>query len=408
MKRALLILAIILLISNKVKSQEDIIGDALWKYKLDLEGINKSRVQDDQFELTFNPRTLNYYFGNILTNYIATPETPATREWTAVLNSESNSVEFGYSFDLRDGALTDYIKQLYYVGLRAQAEKEGSFFPLLDIGDVNSSYGADLRFTKIFSFKRRFKPKAGSRKKIQDFRNNQLWGKVRSSLENEASVDTKKANNTIAKTMNDFIEANELDLRTMIFWFNLRAFLPINQVDYTYIENESIYMEENELSEEFRNWSFTSSLNGLLKYKKWSGTASVIFNYFNNNNILTKEITKTTFTQLVENPTDDFIPLKTKQVFVGDYEEFWTPQIKGEITTLYKKTIGFSIAGEFNTGEYYENRDVGRKNWKMGIPVSLKDKDGKSTINFEIQWRELNGDHFVGVRLGKTFGSFID
>ena len=46
-------------------------------------------------------------------------------------------------------------------------------------------------------------------------------------------------------------------------------------------------------------------------------------------------------------------------------------------------------------------------NWKLGIPVTLKDKDGKPSVNFEMVWKEVNKEHFVGVNVGFTFGKTI-
>lgn len=48
----------------------------------------------------------------------------------------------------------------------------------------------------------------------------------------------------------------------------------------------------------------------------------------------------------------------------------------------------------------------------MGIPVSLKDKDCKPKVNFELQWKEINtftsSDHIVGVSVNFLFGDMIN
>tara|TARA_R110002049_G_scaffold281923_1_gene461594 strand:+ start:4736 stop:4864 length:129 start_codon:yes stop_codon:yes gene_type:complete len=41
------------------------------------------------------------------------------------------------------------------------------------------------------------------------------------------------------------------------------------------------------------------------------------------------------------------------------------------------------------------------------MPFSIADKDGNKTINFELQWRELNSKHFVGLSVGYNFGKFV-
>lgn len=72
---------------------------------------------------------------------------------------------------------------------------------------------------------------------------------------------------------------------------------------------------------------------------------------------------------------------------------------------IWKNRIGFSPAIEFNQGTYKKT------NWKLGIPISLKDKDGKPKINFELQWKEVNtfttNSHLVGLSANFLFGELI-
>ena len=46
-------------------------------------------------------------------------------------------------------------------------------------------------------------------------------------------------------------------------------------------------------------------------------------------------------------------------------------------------------------------------NWRLGIPVSLKDNEGKSKINFELVWREISKLHSFGLSIEPPIGGTI-
>ena len=96
---------------------------------------------------------------------------------------------------------------------------------------------------------------------------------------------------------------------------------------------------------------------------------------------------------------------KTTSVYqANNFEQFTTTALSLEnIRYLYRNMIGISGALEMNVGKNYNPL-----NWKLGIPVSLKNKEGKSNISFELQWKEINKNHFVGLKAGFNFGKFIN
>jgi hypothetical protein len=140
--------------------------------------------------------------------------------------------------------------------------------------------------------------------------------------------------------------------------------------------------------------------------RKWSnkrtlyGTIST--SLFNNNTILTKELKKYVFetvtTQSIENQT----VTDTKDAYVGSYYKEYSQGIKGEIVYFFfKDIVGISIAEERVFGK------LGSDNWKFAVPFSLKDKEDKPSINFELQWKEINKAHFVGISVGYAFGKIL-
>jgi len=92
----------------------------------------------------------------------------------------------------------------------------------------------------------------------------------------------------------------------------------------------------------------------------------------------------------------------TNNVYKTEYDNFATGKLELEVVAfLYKGMISISPAIEKNVGKYDAT------NWKLGIPVSLKDKEGKPTLNFELQWREINTQHSIGISVGYNFGKFV-
>jgi hypothetical protein len=69
---------------------------------------------------------------------------------------------------------------------------------------------------------------------------------------------------------------------------------------------------------------------------------------------------------------------------------------------LLDKTLGISAAYQLNIDEFSNN------SWRLGLPFSFKDSDGKRTVNFEIQWKEVNKNHFIGISVGHAIGNFIN
>jgi hypothetical protein len=96
------------------------------------------------------------------------------------------------------------------------------------------------------------------------------------------------------------------------------------------------------------------------------------------------------------------------------YRNFVTPQLRGQGVWFPKKSnVGISILIEKNFGTYDP------LNGKLGIPIRLNDKDGKPSINLEIQLKASDlGDDIqpdksfskkasVGISVGFPFASLL-
>lgn len=182
------------------------------------------------------------------------------------------------------------------------------------------------------------------------------------------------------------------------WWWGGEFFWPITTESVNIAPNDSTSFT----AENFRDWKLNGNLNYLVGMSD-----NTIFNFgvigsiFNNNNFIAQNISSKSF-QNIDSSTNDFQVLGTSnKVFVGNYEEFISISIKAEAGFLYKSTVGLSGSLE-RTFDKFDNT-----NWKLAIPFSLKDKDDKPTVNFEIQWRETFGEHVVGVGVGYVFGRYV-
>jgi len=182
------------------------------------------------------------------------------------------------------------------------------------------------------------------------------------------------------------------------WWWSNELFVPVTTRSVNVAPNDSTSFSQKD----FRDWRFSSGMNFLFGTSNNSiFNLGVVGSVFNNNNFISQNISSKSF-QNIDSSTDDFQVLGTNNsVFVGDYDEFTSMSIKAEAGFLFKSTVGLSGSVE----KTFDKFDT--TNWKLAIPFSLKDKDDKPTINFEIQWRETFGEHLVGIGVGYVFGRYV-
>ncbi|MPT32700.1 MAG: hypothetical protein E2600_13765 [Chryseobacterium sp.] len=127
----------------------------------------------------------------------------------------------------------------------------------------------------------------------------------------------------------------------------------------------------------------------------------------NNNNIVVDGLNSTPFQTVTTGANNITVITNTDDGYITDYQKFVTTTLTIEPAFFtFNNSVGFSPAIEFNAGKY------NKTNWKLGIPFSLKDKDGKPKVNFELQWKEIKtfktSDHIVGVSVNFLFGEMIN
>ncbi len=211
----------------------------------------------------------------------------------------------------------------------------------------------------------------------------------------------------LAKDEIEFLEDNSMYRYLWDHWLSLEAFLPFGKNTYNVTSDTTIAFEE----ERFYAFNLSLSYNTMWQ---WSNGQSLfvkaIASIRNNNNILVNDISSKSFQTTLVGANGEVIINNSDDVYIADFKQFETPSITIEPAYFFWSNntfdLGVSPLVEFNFGDY------DKTNWKLGIPISLKDKEGKPKINFEFQWREQNtftsNIHTVGLSTSFLFGDLIN
>lgn len=199
----------------------------------------------------------------------------------------------------------------------------------------------------------------------------------------------------------EILKKEELYSSYLTWWAGFDAYYGLNGKD-TYYKGD---LTTNTMKDtvKYRDYKIDLYANVLWSYKKSiTVNGKLQFNSANTNNFIISEKTANTFETIATLPNNQQTVTGTQLVFIGDYDEFITCSTRYELSFLaFQNTIGLSGALEHFYGTYKA------RNWKVGMPISFKDKDKKPTLNFELQWKEVNKLHFLGFSVGYAFGKFL-
>ena len=378
----------------------------LFSYAQTNEELIQTRLENYETQIdserVYNPKTLNLLFNKELESYVTSVEVPSLKSLSAVLDNDDNSFSFGYSFDPRNGEATDYLQFLTYVGLKMKGKKEDEFYTIFESDKARNNIGAEIKGTWFYPGSIWTNKNKSPRGDISQNRNTKIKRKAIEEFENKTDLKSSTVDDFITKEEVDYILKENKYNSFSKAWVTFRAYYPITNNEYDLIDNSTDF---NKSKSEFENWDISLSLNFFRHFSNSSSfTFSLIPKLFNNNNILTESISSETFSTFGSSANNQPVQTNTEDFYVGKFEEFTTSQLKAEFTSffLFEGKVGLCGAIEKNYGEKYDPT-----NWKLGLPVSLKNSKGESDINFEIQWREINKNHFVGISVGKTFGKFV-
>jgi hypothetical protein len=405
--------------SNELKNTTD-------NYLKDIETLKKVPGDED---ILFNEKMLNVFFSNeISKNFYGTNDLTLQKFYTSI-DAEDNSLAFGTTFIFNQTNKLQPLDWVFNAGIKAKLEDK--FSTIFKNGKLdNSELGITGKISYIGNGSLNYPSKTDQKRynSIVNYRaliQKKYSEKIKKYIESDykAELDSLKAikadlkeNDTIYtdfikekyetfyKSIADeeiaFIKKNKMYNFFTDWWWSFDFFVPVGEKKYKHTDSET---NPNYLTSAFYPLKLTSSIT---KFWKWSAGQSIYLtaqiSTFNNNSFLLDSANKVSFQTITnQSPTKQSVS-NSEDVYIGDYNKFITTAFRAELVFFPFDFVGFSPAIEKNAGSYYH-----KTNWKLGIPFSLKDKDEKPTVNFEVQWKEQNDNHYVGISVSYVFGKFI-
>ncbi len=374
----------------------------------------------------FNEKFLNLFFASTVSQYVTTSKDLTLQKISAVIDAKDKSLFIGGNFDFRANDL-DKLTHLLTVGVKAKLKDD--FSTLFKNGDKQNDIGVTLKYTNIRNGSINYGGaiRGHSYKEIiETYRNtvlrtkylseadkfikeeyNQEVSQLVSTLTADEMLDDKAEEiyKKMATSEMEFIKKNKVYHFFSDRWFTAEGYIPVTETSYDIIT--AIYADSVSAKKEtYIPWKLSGGYTYFRHYSTGNAAYLSIFgNVKNNNTILTgdKKDKMKTATLQVTDPLNENLITDTKEYYTGRYKEFVTPSINSEVLLFFIAggVSGISGGVERTFGPYSTT------NWKLGIPFSLKDKEGKPTVNFEIAWKEVNKDHYVGINVGFTFGKTI-
>jgi len=378
--------------------------------------IQKRAMPEDSGKL-LSPRALNLYFARQTAALLSTTTDLSLNNAYALLDDKDGRLFAGGSIGFRKseesrmwGALT----------LGAKANVKDGFSKLSSEGKFQNDIGASIKFTlvgrgtisyakedSIHKLKVRKFVEAEAMMRAQDLME---WGEKNYKAhddDEERSAAYKKQQGKVEKELLaatvDEVESQPWYTRSRMTWLSAEVYVPLTRSEYLIADSATALEARKEM---YKPWTASLTYTWLWKYPKLglffvTGSAGLE----RNNSVLAEDIEDLKFQSSTVRSDGDTLLLanfEDEDVYVGEFKQFWTPT--ASITGSWMiGNLPFGVSGSIER----MFGDVEAWNWKLGVPVSLRGKDGKRSVNFELQWRERFNGHTVGVSVGLPFGDFL-
>ena len=413
--------------------------------------VNNAKKFDNDKRLlkkgVYNDKMLNTFIANEISTFYSGGTDVSFTKFSGSYNTTKKTFDFLWNIDLRP--LENRNKNLNTIlSVGTEIKTNDEFGTLFKEGELQeSNIALKGKFTWVIDGKINFKPKELNNRVIidrndmvLDYRENVLNPKYKTAAEKWAKTFTentdsqkdslnilykegfnnsknreknyyniidgigqKEYNRLYSKIAADeiaFIKKNKLFRTVSANWLSIDLFTGLGKDEFITIPSSS---DTTQTTNSFRTLNFNVAWSYLLKWNDDSGILlSPKFSLGNTNNIAFESISSKPL-QTISNPVENVEIIEaSKDVYITDYMENLSHSLGFDFTGLIKGRGGFSASISKSFGEFE------RTNWKLGIPIVTYDDKGKPQLNFEIQWRETNGIHTVGIATSILFGKLID
>ncbi|NVK63132.1 MAG: hypothetical protein HWE22_01045 [Flavobacteriales bacterium] len=398
-----------------------------------IEGFNTESVNVDTLlnkrtvgkNNKYSPDALTILFANTFNAALLGANDVVSSKYYATLTNEDNEFSFGYNFNLQKNKIQ---KASWLFSAGGTVKSKSGFATIYKNSKLQSDIRLNLKANSIgrgiifFSEEDQGKSSKFYDSIVYVKYEKELTKYLGSGGELEKEVHRLKileqdvSNEAIQK----MIEKKSIELREKIaeeevkaindfhlykyLWDHAWSFstsLPISRSEY--ITSDTITSIDTTGHMHFP-WSVNIQWTNVLKFKKQSTLYLTLRGkVYHNNNIATDEINSADFLSFVNQTATNQAVTNTNKVYVGEFRQFITPAFAAELIWYpYSSWVGLSGSVEQSVGDYNS------LDWKLGLPVVLKDKEGKPTVNFELQWKEINKTHLIGLRFGFILGKFVN
>lgn len=383
-----------------------------------LKQINE-RTYKDSDSLILSKTGINILFAEEIAYFLSGSRDLSLYNSYFSTNSENNRLLIAYNFSIPKKQPNKYVKSILTIG--AEADIKDGISNIVKNSEFTNNVGFRLKYTFLFDGKVNF---ISSQKMKFYNKRKDIIGKLNkeeiipkeavfkiignSSVVKDENKKLKK--NTVekfyAEEVSEFKKSNDYDSYRKT-WLTLSLYFPLSNGKFSVIdesltnlsEHKSWLLEGNFLINHFRKWPFLKTVG------------TIGFEYKNINSTISEENEKLTQATL-QNFNNTILTSTSKTIYLGNFNEFFSPSFLVDIAIypdfLFKNKnspIGFSF--EFNKTLKGMNSTFEQTVYKFGIPMSLKDKEGKPKINFEPQIAINDKDVFWRISIGLPFGSLL-
>jgi len=389
--------------------------------------------------LLMSHRSLNVFFADKISNYLSEASDLSLSRGYFVLDNSDGRMFLGRSWRANKDREKP-LKTILTGGIKANVED--NFAAFSSGRKWNKDIGGSLKATFLRKGVIYFDPdtSAGSQKaKLKQKRYeiaNQVmldydeklakYKKIKAGTDNagkdisdKSSAYGKEAAKAFSQLETAYLESTSKAYnQAFTRWASIEIYVPFTTSTYKTMNN---FFDTSIATTDHYPFEGGLTYTMLFDKKKWSrqplrlltnavlypGTTLLTFkaSMIANNSVKTKQLKTKAIEQYLDRGTvtDTLLlaRLDSEDVYVGNFETFWTPSVSARWVYMPLDWIGVSAAIEYRFGK------ANAFNWKMGVPVSLKDKEGKSKVNFELICRKFLGDHSVGLSIGLPIGADI-
>ena len=362
-------------------------------YQQDLEAT-------DTVNALFNEKMLNLFFANEVGTAFGGSNDLSLQKFYASLDAGDKSLSIGFNYDSRPD---EKLKRLKYIHSGSfKLKSSNNFATVFDFDEDDTFLKDNIGFTYKFSVIGRGIISFNDTDKAKILANRTKLYKEY----NQVSDNAKELYVEMVEKEIKYIKSKDLYSYHWNHWYSFEIYLPFGE--RTYMTTPNITKELTEHS--FWDASFSATANMMWEFSKgYSIFLKGLFNIKNNNNILVDNLSSKAFNTIDIGANNLQIITNSEDGYVTEFDPFVTPSILLEPSFFIKTGIGhvgFSPSVEVNFGDY---KGV---NWKVGVPLSLNDSEGKPKINFEVQWKKVQTFNspieVIGLSTNFLFGDLIN